>query len=103
MTIWMLIAIIGVGTYLLRLSFLAMSKPTYPAGVARALRFVPVTVLAALVAPKVFVIDGQVNLFENLFILPALVAGVVAWSTKHLGLTIGVGLGVFWTLTWALS
>ncbi|MDF1662658.1 MAG: AzlD domain-containing protein [Planctomycetota bacterium] len=103
MTPWIMIIAIGVGTYLLRLSFLAMSKPTYPAGMAKALRYVPVTVLAALVAPKIFVINEDLTLIKNPYIIPAVLASLIAWSTKHLGLTIAGGLLAFWTLTWAIS
>lgn len=103
MTIWIMIAIIGVGTYLLRFSFLSISKPSYPKAVAKALRFVPVTVLAALAAPKIFIVEGQFAFLANPFIIPAVLAGLIAWYTKHLGFTIAVGLLSYWTLSWMLG
>lgn len=53
--IWAIIAILGVGTYLIRLSFLAFagSAARFPDWAMRLLRYVPVTVLPALVAPMV--------------------------------------------------
>lgn len=92
----------GAGTYLLRLSFLAKSEPRYPEAMARALRYVPVTVLAALIAPKILLVDQQFTVLDNPYLLPALVAAVVAYFTKNLGLTIGAGLTLYWTLGWLL-
>jgi branched chain amino acid efflux pump len=97
-TVWITIALIGLGTFLLRLSFLAVEKPNYPPAVERALRYVPVAVLAALVAPAILLPPGEPMLLENPRLLPALVAGLVAWRTQQLGLTIGVGMLALWAL-----
>lgn len=101
MTVWIMIALIALGTYLLRLSFLAIEKPAYPPLVERGLSYVPVAVLAALVAPALLLVEGEPSIVTNPRLLPALFAGVVAWRTKHLGLTIGSGLLALWALTWA--
>lgn len=53
-TIWLVIAVLGIGTFLIRWSFLGTlgSRPL-PAWVMRMLRYTPVAVLPALVAPLV--------------------------------------------------
>ena len=52
--IWVIIAVLGVGTYLIRWSFLgALGDRDLPNWMLRMLRYTPVAVLAALVAPLV--------------------------------------------------
>ena len=54
MTIWTVILLAGVGSFLLRLSFLALVRGDQVPDLAqRALRLVPAAVLAALVVPAV--------------------------------------------------
>lgn len=101
MTIWIMIGSIALGTYLLRLSFLAVKKPAYPPLVERGLAYVPVAVLAALVAPAILLVEGEPSLGSNPRLLPAVLASLVAWRTKHLGLTIGSGLLLLWAFNWA--
>lgn len=50
--IWLVIALLGIGTYLIRLSFLGLigDRPM-PGWILRHLRYTPVAVLPALVAP----------------------------------------------------
>jgi branched-subunit amino acid transport protein len=62
----------------------------------RALRYVPVAVLTAIVVPELLFREG------NILISPAndqLVAGVItifiAWRTKNLMLTIALGMAIF--------
>lgn len=52
--IWTIIVVLGVGTYLIRWSFLgALGDRDLPGWVLRMLRYTPVAVLPALVAPLV--------------------------------------------------
>ncbi len=52
--IWMLIALLGVGTYLIRFSFLGLiGDKKQPDWLLRHLRYTPVAVLPGLVAPLV--------------------------------------------------
>ncbi|TJZ92680.1 AzlD domain-containing protein [Paracoccus gahaiensis] len=54
LTIWTIILVLGVGTYLIRWSFLgALGNRELPGWVLRMLRYTPVAVLPALVAPLV--------------------------------------------------
>lgn len=98
-SVWVLIAVIGTGTFALRLSFIQLyaSMEEFPPRIDRALRFVPVAVLAALIAPALLSLDG---LLGGSPLDPHLVAGtvafVVAWRTNSMTATIAVGMGVFW-------
>ncbi len=52
--IWLIIVVLGIGTFLIRWSFLgALGDRELPAWVLRMLRYTPVAVLPALVAPLV--------------------------------------------------
>ena len=70
-----------------------------PEPLKRALRFVPVAVLSALCAPMVLIQDNQWALsFSNVYLIASIVAILVAWKSRHLLLTIVVGMLVFTTL-----
>lgn len=54
LTVWVVIVVLGIGTFLLRWSFLgALGDRDFPGWVLRMLRYTPVAVLPALVAPLV--------------------------------------------------
>ncbi|MBU3029633.1 AzlD domain-containing protein [Paracoccus marinaquae] len=54
LTVWIIIVVLGIGTFLIRWSFLgALGNRDMPAWVLRMLRYTPVAVLPALVAPLV--------------------------------------------------
>ncbi len=84
LTIWLVIVVLGIGTFLIRWSFLgALRDRDMPAWVLRMLRYTPVAVLPALVAPLVVwpaATGGQLD--------PARMAAALA--------TVAVGL---WTRT----
>ena len=96
----LMISVIGVGTYLLRLSFIGvLGERTVPEGVQRSLRFIAPSVLAAIVLPALVRPEGAIDLTpENLRLLAGVAAGVVAWRTKNVVLTTLAGLGVLWIL-----
>ncbi|MFC3166581.1 MULTISPECIES: AzlD domain-containing protein [Paracoccus] len=53
-TVWLVIVVLGIGTFLIRWSFLgALGNRDLPSWVLRMLRYTPVAVLPALVAPLV--------------------------------------------------
>jgi len=61
------------------------------------LRYVPPAVLAALIAPEIFVRDGLVDLsLLSARPLAALVAALVALYTRSVSLTIAAGLLALW-------
>lgn len=101
MTDLAIITTIGVGTYLLRLSFIGIiGDRTMPDWAMVPLRFVAPAVLAALVAPAVLLEDGVVDLspVTNPQALAALIALLIAWKTKNVIAVIAAGMAVVWLL-----
>lgn len=97
---WALFAAMGIVTLALRASFvLLQDRLSFAPIVRRALTYVPPAVLAAIVAPALFS-SGAASLGPVDARLPAaLVALVVAWRTKSVLATLGVGMTLLWTLT----
>ena len=85
-------------TYLARYPLLAIvGRLALPDSVARALSYVPVAVLSAIIAPELLYRDGALQLApENAYLLAGLIAIWVSWRWGNLLLTIVAGLGVFY-------
>lgn len=100
--IWLTIILAGALTFLIRLSFIYLfGRWQPPAWLGRALRFVPPAVLSAIIFPEVLIRSGSFDLAPaNLRLWAALLAGLVAWRTKSVLLTIAVGMGALYLLTW---
>jgi branched-subunit amino acid transport protein len=92
--LWVTIIIVGVLTLGIRLSFIVfMGKTRISPMVQQALRFVPVAVLSALIAPALFLSRGSLDLsFANIRLIAGILAILVAWRTKNTLLTIVVGM-----------
>lgn len=94
-SVWLVIALSGAGTYVMRASFLALAHrmATVPPGVARMLRQIPPAALAAIILPALVRPRGHLDLLQ-----PELLAGVaaalVAWRTRNVGVTLLVGIGL---------
>lgn len=101
-TVWTVIVAAAIGTYLLRLSFVeALAGREIPSRVETALRFVPPAVLAALVLPKLLLVDGSMVVgLDNHRLFAGIAAGVAAYYTEDMFATVTVGMGVLWGLTW---
>lgn len=99
-TIWLAMIGLGVLTFLIRFSFIALlERWQAPPIVQRALRFVPVAVLTAIIVPELVMSHGVLNTtLLNPRLLAGMVAVLVAWKTKNVILTIVVGMIVFWLL-----
>lgn len=83
-------------TYFTRFTMIAILAREIPEPVARWLRFVPLAVLAALIAPATFLPTGKLE-----FGLPAIAVlggALVAWRTRNVFYTILAGLAFFWLL-----
>src|SRR5438445_5722363 len=100
MALWLTLLRIGVLTYAIRLSFiLLLGKMVMPSFLMRALRFVPVAVLSAIILPALFLDGSRLNLsLGNARLLAGVLAAVVAWRTKSALLTIVVGIVEFGVL-----
>jgi len=98
--IWLAMIGLGILTFLTRLSFIALLEHWQaPLVIQRALRFVPVAVLTAIIIPELVLRDGVFNAqLTNPRLLAGLAAMLVAWETKNVILTIAVGMTFFWLL-----
>lgn len=94
--IWIIFVICGVMTFLLRVAFIVgWGRLKLPDVVRRALRFVPIAVLIALIVPDTLLRNGQLALtLDNPRFIAALVAVVVAALTRNILFTIGAGFAV---------
>jgi branched-subunit amino acid transport protein len=93
------LAVAGLVTFAIRLSFIALlGKVELPPVLTRALRFVPPAVLSAIILPEMLVRDGAVDLRPgNVRLLAGVLAAFVAWRTRNVLLTIAVGMAALWT------
>ncbi len=94
--IWLIIALLGVGTYLIRFSFLGLigDRPI-PPFITRLLRFTPVAILPAMVAPLVIWPSATGGQTEPVRLIAALVTVVVGLTTRKVILSLVVGAVVF--------
>lgn len=97
-SIWLAIAISGALTFLTRFSFISVAgRWNSSPGFRRALQFVPVAVLSAIVSSEIFIINGR---FQFSPLNPRLIAGAVAiliaLRSRNTILTIVTGMIVFW-------
>jgi branched-subunit amino acid transport protein len=100
LSIWLLFIALALGTFALRFSFIYLfGKVDMPDWLRRALRFVPASVLAALVFPALAYPNGALDLsLGNVRLLAGLGGALVAWKTKNVLWTIAVGMILLWLL-----
>jgi len=100
MSLWLLMLCIGAFTYAVRLSCIGLlRKGEMPAFLLKALRFVPITVLPAIILPQLFLRANMLAItLENPRWLAGIIAALVAWRTRNTLLTIVVGMTVLWAL-----
>ena len=85
-------------------ALVVLGRITPPAGVVRALNYVPPVVLTAIIVPAVlFKQDRLLISPTNDYLVAALVAGLVAWRSKNLLLTIIVGMLTLLAWRWLLG
>jgi branched-subunit amino acid transport protein len=100
MTLWLTILGMGLITYTLRASVIAiLGRYEMSPMMRRALRFVPIAVLSAIIVTEVLAPQGALHVtLANPRLPAAALAAVVAWRTKHVFATIGVGMAALWIL-----
>ena len=100
MKLWLTIIGMGVITYAMRASSIALLGRYEMTGtLRRALRFVPMAVLSAIIVPAVIAPSGALDIpVANPRLLAAALAAVIAWRTRHVFATIGVGMLALWVL-----
>ncbi len=100
-SIWAAIAIIGICTFAIRLSFIYLFGriESVPARIRHLLRYVPAAVLAALVVPSVVTVQPTVaeTVLTDRFIA-GVIALAVAWRTEDVLFTIVAGMGSLWAI-----
>jgi branched-subunit amino acid transport protein len=95
--LWLVIVLVGASNYLARLSFIALlARRSMPPLAVRALRYVAVAMLAALVVPAVLATPAGPMLWPNPKLVAAIAAGVVAWFTRSTAGTLVTGMATLW-------
>lgn len=99
---WATIVAMGAVTFGARLlPILLLERLKLPDAVRRALRYVPVAVLSAIILPEML-IPAPDYVFDlspgNVRLAAGVAAMLVAWRTKNVLSTIGVGMAVLWIL-----
>jgi branched-subunit amino acid transport protein len=94
LTLWWILLAAGLVTFAIRISFLADAGRFDPSPLLRrALRFVPVAVLTALIVPDLLLQEGAIAFsLDNHRLLAGIVAVLTAWRTGNTLLTIGAGM-----------
>lgn len=96
---WLLILGMAAVTVAVRYPVLALvSRMQVHPMVLDGMRYIPPAVLAAIIVPAVLMPHGaQIALtWRNESLVAAIVAGLVAWRTRSLLLTIALGMATFW-------
>ena len=101
---WILIVGMMLVTFGVRYPVLALlSRTRLSEAAMRALEFVPVAVLSAIVVPMAVSRNGEWAIsFDNPFLLASFIAIFIAWKSRNLLLTILLGMAVFLLLNWWL-
>ncbi len=105
LSLWLTVIVIGLITFGYRLSFLLFaSRLNIPPRLQKALRFVPAAALSALILPDLVLSNTSIDLSPSNFrLIAGMIAAGVAWRTKNVLLTIGVGMAALWILQWVLG
>lgn len=95
--IWTIIGVLGIGTYLIRLSFLGLigARPL-PPWVLRHLRYTAVAVIPALIAPMVLWPAATSGTPDPARMVAAAVTLVVGYFTKNVLFAVLAGLGALY-------
>ena len=96
-SIWIVMIVVGLLTYLTRLSFVLLLERWEPPQIVRsALRYVPVAALTAIIVPELLVVNDTLDIsLGNARLIAGVIAGLVAWRTKNALWTIAVGMAAY--------
>ena len=100
LSLWIIVIIAGMLTFLIRLSFIALLADwNMPPLMRSALRFVPPAVLCAMIFPEIMLRHNELALgSDNYRLLAAIAAVAVAWRFGKIMPTIAVGMALLWSL-----
>jgi branched-subunit amino acid transport protein len=98
--IWWIMAGLGLGTFLIRFSFIALyGKIQFPPLVEKSLKFIPAAVLFSLISPQFLMVNSYPNLtLANPRLIAGTAAAFVSWRTKNVALTIICGMAVLYLM-----
>ena len=83
--------------------FLLKNKP-FSERAVRWLKYIPISILTTLIAPTLFVTDRKLNLsLHNDYLIAGIVACLVAYKTRNILATIGVGMLIILSLRFAFN
>jgi branched-subunit amino acid transport protein len=104
MSTWLVIAVAGLLTFAIRLSFIyLLARMRMPDWFMRGLRFVPVAVLSAIIVPEALSRGGAVDLsWRNPQIWAATVAVLVGLRVKNVLAVIAAGMVALLLFQWLL-
>jgi len=104
MNIWLVMLLGGLLTFGTRLSFIFLfSHSNVPEWLRRSLRFVPPSVLSAIILPEILIVNNKIDFsLSNVRLLAGLVAILVAWRSRNALVTILVGMLALFILQWLL-
>ena len=105
MALWLMMLVIGSVTYAIRLSCIGLlGQREMPALLLKALRFVPITVLPAIILPQLFLRNNTLALsIQNPRWMAGILAAIVAWRTRNVLLTIAAGMVALWVLEFVIG
>jgi branched-subunit amino acid transport protein len=100
--IWTVIVVLGIGTFLIRYSFIGLvGDRALPTWATRLLRYVPMAVMPGLVAPLVVWPQATGGQPDPARLIAAAVALAIGAATRSvLGAIVG-GMGALYLLLWA--
>ncbi|TDQ80515.1 branched-subunit amino acid transport protein [Dongia mobilis] len=77
----------------------------FPPLIERALAFVPVTVLTAIIVPMILLPDGETVSIDwrNPYLVAGIVAAAISWRWHRLMPTILIGMAVFFAMRWLVE
>lgn len=103
--IWLLLFLIGITTYLIRLSFIFLfGKFDVPLWLRRTLKYIPPAVLSAIIFPDLFIHSGAIEIsLTNPRLVAGIIAAVIAWKTKNILLTISIGMISLWIMQYLIA
>ncbi len=98
--VMLMIAAMGAVTYLSRIAGFALVRAFgVPPLLARWLTYVPVGILTALIVPALLIRDGQLHVgLDNHYLVAGVIAAVVAYKTRNVLITVGIGLTAIFAL-----
>lgn len=93
------IILAAIGTYLIRVSFIAFGGRlrSIPPRVELALSMIPPAVLASIAASSLLLQGEELRGLDE-WHLAGVAAALVAWRTKNVALCLSVGMAIVWTI-----